>query len=101
MFMISGNAQILDEMEHLSQKGKDIVHNIVSSVERLTVFSDDILKMSRTQVIREKHPVNLTELIKGTVDKHYPARRAELHAARDWRGTISCSGTGASWSRSS
>ena len=78
MFMISGNAQILGEMEHLSAKGKDIVNNIVTSVERLTIFSDDILKMSRVQVTREKHPVNLTELIKGVVDKHYPARRAEL-----------------------
>lgn len=75
MFMISGNAQILGEMEHLSQKGKDIVRNIVTSVERLTLFSDDILKMSRVQVTREKHPVNLTELVKGVVEKHYPDRR--------------------------
>lgn len=75
MFMISGNAQILGEMEHLSQKGKDIVRNIVTSVERLTVFSDDILKMSRIQVMREKHPVNLTELVKGVVEKHFPGQR--------------------------
>lgn len=75
MFMISGNAQILEEMEHLSQKGKEIVRNIVTSVDRLTVFSDDILKLSRVQVTREKHPVNLTELVKGVVDKHYSDRR--------------------------
>lgn len=78
MFMISGNAQILAEVEQLSLKGKDIVKNIVSSVERLTVFSDDILKLSRTHVIREKHPINITELIKGSIDKHYPERRASF-----------------------
>ena len=79
MFMIAGNAQILQEMESLSHKGKEIVKNIVSSVERLTDFSDDILKLSRTEVMREKHPVNLSELIKGTVEKHYPSRRASFN----------------------
>jgi hypothetical protein len=63
-------------METLSAKGKDIVKNIVTSVERLTDFSDDILKLSRNEVIREKHPVNLTEVIKGSIDKHFPARSA-------------------------
>jgi signal transduction histidine kinase len=76
MFMISGNAQILAEMEALSAKGREIVKNIVTSVERLTDFSDDILKLSRNEVIREKHPVNLSEVIKGSIDKHFPARRA-------------------------
>lgn len=72
MFMISGNAQLLEEVENLSAKGRDIVKNIVSSVERLTVFSDDILKLSRTQILKEMNPVNITEVIKGILDKHYP-----------------------------
>jgi signal transduction histidine kinase len=76
MFMIAGNAQILQEVEPLSSKGRDIVKNIVSSVERLTAFSDDILKLSQTEVIREKHPVNLSEVVKSTVEKHFPAKRA-------------------------
>lgn len=75
MFMISGNAQVLQEVESLSGKGKEIVRNIVSSVDRLTAFSDDILKLSRIQVTREKHPINLTQLVKGVVDKHFPDRR--------------------------
>jgi signal transduction histidine kinase len=75
MFMISGNAQVLQEVEQLSGKGKEMVRNIVSSVDRLTAFSDDILKLSRIQVIREKHPINLTELVKGVVEKHFPDRR--------------------------
>ncbi|MDB5050316.1 MAG: histidine kinase [Fibrobacteres bacterium] len=81
MFMISGNAQILQEVETLSQKGKDIVNNIVTTVERLAYFSDDILKLSRTEVIREKHPVNLSEVIKGSVEKHFPGRRASFSLA--------------------
>ncbi len=72
MFMISGNAQLLLEVEHLSQKGSEIVNNIVTSVERLTGFSDDILKLSRTQIIKEHTPVNLSELVKGVVNRHYP-----------------------------
>jgi signal transduction histidine kinase len=78
MFMISGNAQILEEGETLSERGRRIVKNIVSSVERLTVFSDDILKLSRTEITREKHPVNLTEVIKGTIEKHYAGKRAQF-----------------------
>lgn len=78
MFMISGNAQILQEVEPLSQKGRDIVKNIVTTVERLAYFSDDILKLSRTEVIREKHPINLSEVIKGSVDKHFSQRRASF-----------------------
>ncbi|HKP97555.1 MAG TPA: ATP-binding protein [Fibrobacteria bacterium] len=78
MFMIAGNAQILQEMEVLSQKGKQIVNNIVTSVERLTDFSDDILKLSRTEIIREKHPINLSEIIRGTIEKHYPQRKSSF-----------------------
>ncbi|HLP42308.1 MAG TPA: HAMP domain-containing sensor histidine kinase [Fibrobacteria bacterium] len=78
MFMISGNAQVLEEVEVLSPKGKGMVRNIVTAVERLSAFSDDILKLSRMQVIKEKHPVNLTELVKGVVDKHFPGRRGSI-----------------------
>ena len=74
MFMISGNAQLLAEVEHLSQKGSQIVNNIVTSVARLTGFSDDILKLSRTQILKELIPVNLSELVKGVVQQHYPDR---------------------------
>jgi hypothetical protein len=76
--MIAGNAQILQEMEPLSSKGREIVKNIVTSVERLTAFSDDILKLSRTEVIREKHPINLSELVKSTMEKHYTEKRARF-----------------------
>jgi signal transduction histidine kinase len=72
MFMIAGNAQLLQEVEHLSNKGDAIVKNIVSSVERLTAFSDDILKLSRTQILKERHPINVTQLIKGLIARHYP-----------------------------
>jgi two-component sensor histidine kinase len=74
MFMIAGNAQLLAEVENLSLKGAGIVKNIVTSVERLTGFSDDILKLSRTQILKERTPVNLSELIKGVVEKHYAGR---------------------------
>ncbi len=75
MFMISGNAQVLQEVENLTQKGKDIVKNIVTTVDRLSIFSDDILKLSRTQIMLETHPVNITEVIKGTIEKHFSSAR--------------------------
>ncbi|MBW8887525.1 MAG: GHKL domain-containing protein [Fibrobacteres bacterium] len=76
MFMIGGNAQLLREAVPLSEKGSQIVDNIITSVERLTEFSDDILKLSRTEVVREKHPVNLSQVIHGTIEKHFPGRKA-------------------------
>jgi signal transduction histidine kinase len=79
MFMISGNAQLLTEVEHLSQKGSQIVKNIVTSVERLTGFSDDILELSRTQIMKERTPVNLAELVKGLVQRLYPDRADRFH----------------------
>jgi len=78
MFMISGNVQLLQEVEDLSQKGHAIIGNIVSSIERLTGFSDDILKLSRTQIMKETDPINLSELIKGVIEKHYPDRRSSF-----------------------
>jgi signal transduction histidine kinase len=75
LFMISGNAQVLQEVEILTPKGTGIVKNIVNTVERLALFSDDILKMSRTQIMLETHPVNLSEVIKGTIEKHFPGNR--------------------------
>jgi signal transduction histidine kinase len=79
MFMISGNAQLLTEVEHLSLKGSQIVNNIVTSVERLTGFSDDILELSRTQIVKESTPVNLAELVKGLVQRLYPDRADRFH----------------------
>ncbi len=78
MFMISGNAQLLEQVEHLSKKGHEIVHNIVSSVERLTGFSDDILKLSRTQILKEMHPVNITDLVSGIIEKHFGNRKSSF-----------------------
>jgi signal transduction histidine kinase len=78
MFMISGNAQLLEQMENLSNKGHEIVRNIVSSVERLTGFSDDILKLSRTQILKEMHPINVTELVSGLIDKHFADRKSRF-----------------------
>ena len=81
MFMIAGNAQLLEEVERLSEKGRGIVRNIVTSVERLTGFSDDILKLSRTQILKEKHPVNLTELIKNVIARHCQDGKARFNLA--------------------
>ena len=78
MFMIAGNAQLLQEFETLTTKGKETVKNIVTSVERLTAFSEDILNISRNEVLREKTILNLPEVIKGTVHKHFPTKSSSF-----------------------
>lgn len=79
LFMISGNAQLLQEAEKLSDRGLRIVENIITAIRRMSEFSDDILTLSRTRILREKHPVNLSELITGTVEKHFPGKRRAFH----------------------
>lgn len=71
MFMISGNAQILREMEPLTLKGQELVNNIITSVDRMSQFSRDILEMSKTQILIEKHPINVLSLIEGVIHDHF------------------------------
>ena len=78
LFMISGNAQLLEEVERLSDKGREIVNNILHSVDRMTRFSKDILEMSRVQVIAERHPINLSQMLLGLVEKHYASKRSSI-----------------------
>jgi signal transduction histidine kinase len=78
LFMISGNAQLLEEVERLSDKGREIVGNILNSVDRMTRFSQEILEMSRVQVIAERHPINLSQMLLGLIEKYYANRRSSI-----------------------
>jgi signal transduction histidine kinase len=78
MFMISGNAQMLQEFETLSAKGKSMVENIISAVDRLNRFSKDILELSRTQLLQEKYPVDLSDLVRRSCATHFADRKEFL-----------------------
>ncbi len=76
MFMISGNAQILREVEPLTQKGQEMADNIILSVERMNQFCKSILEMSKEQVILDKHPIPVVRFLDETIRNHF------LHASR-------------------
>jgi|GEM_PF-881688 len=78
MFLISGNAQMLQEFESLSPKGQSIVDNIISAVDRLTRFSKDILELSRTHLLKESYPVVFTDLVRRTCLTHFSDRKEFL-----------------------
>ncbi len=77
MFIISGNAQLMKEMDLVVGKGKDLVNNIISSVERLQKFSMDILELSRTHIIQDKKHVSLSGLLKKIVYEDF-AKKMDL-----------------------
>jgi signal transduction histidine kinase len=78
MFMISGNAQLLKEMEPLTLKGQEMVGNIITSVERMTQFSKDVLDMSREKISFEKYPINLVSLLVDVVGRHFKNQAAGI-----------------------
>jgi signal transduction histidine kinase len=78
MFMISGNAQLLREMEPLTLKGQEMVGNIITSVERMTQFSKDVLDMSREKISFEKYPINLMSLLIDVVGRHFKNEAAGI-----------------------
>jgi len=78
MFMISGNAQLLKEMEPLTLRGQEMVGSIISSVERMTQFSKDILDMSRAKIVLEKHPINLNRLLNEIIQLHFQAHSTAI-----------------------
>ncbi len=78
MFMISGNAQLLQEFETLSPKGQSIVNNIISAVDRLTRFSRDILELSRNHLLSDAQSIGFTDLIRRTCQIHFANRKEFL-----------------------
>ncbi len=75
LFMISGNAQLIQERESLSENGKKRVADMVTSIDRLNTFTEDILDLSRAQIIKHKNPLNLFQLIQGCIDKNFADQR--------------------------
>jgi signal transduction histidine kinase len=75
MFMISGNAQLIQEMEKLSAKGHELIHNIIGAVERLSRFSREILEVSRTKQLQSKVVISLSEVVRRTIASHFADRR--------------------------
>jgi signal transduction histidine kinase len=78
MFIISGNAQILQEFETLTPKGKSFVDNIISAVDRLTRFSKEILELSHTHKLKDSQPLNFSDLVRRTCLIHFADKKEFL-----------------------
>ncbi len=87
MFMISGNAQLIHDMDLVTGKGKELLGHIISSVTRLQNFSQDILELSKTHILRDKKPLNLPALIRDVIKDNFSEKREhfQLHGCeRDY-----------------
>ncbi len=78
MFMISGNAQLLEIQETLSEKGKGLVQSINRAVDRMGHFTEDILDLSKAHVLKEKHPVCIPEMIKDLVERKFSRNKSNF-----------------------
>ncbi len=71
LFIISTQAQLLKEFCTLSPDGQKHVDNIFLTVERLRSFSQDILDLSKSQIIKNKKPIRVSEVIKYCIHAHF------------------------------
>ncbi len=78
LFMISGQSQMLLEMENLSVRGKEITNRIISCVHKLNSFTKEILELSKSRIIKEKHPVNLVSLIQSCIERFFPGKKEHI-----------------------
>ncbi len=78
MFMISGNAQLLEIGETLSERGKELVVSINKAVNRMSHFTQDILELSKTQILKERHPICITEMLRDLVDRNFSRNKSNF-----------------------
>jgi signal transduction histidine kinase len=75
MFAISGSAEMLVRKELVVGEGKRYAEGIAKAAQKLNSFSEDILQMSRSRIVRDKSPVDVVALIHGCIDEHFAQRR--------------------------
>lgn len=75
LFIISGNATLLERTEHLNPKSLNLIKAILETTQHLTTFSQDILDLSRAEVIREKQRIVLSQIIERCISSHFPRRK--------------------------
>jgi signal transduction histidine kinase len=74
MMMIRGFAELLVTLNPLSEeKRKQFAGSIIDATIKLTTFSTDILELSKSKIIKEKRPLNISRLIRTCVDNHFKA----------------------------
>jgi len=72
--VILGFAQLLKYNAALNDRLRPIVEKIITSINRLTEFSNEMLDFSKAKILKEKNPLNICELIQHCVHYYFPNR---------------------------
>ncbi|MEA2083992.1 MAG: HAMP domain-containing sensor histidine kinase [Thermodesulfobacteriota bacterium] len=65
-------AEFVKHRGGLSEKFRTMLGKVITSVNHLTEFSNEILDFSKTKVLKEKNSLNICELIRQCVLEHFP-----------------------------
>lgn len=71
MFIISGMASMLRRTEKLSEKGIEKVDSLEQTVTTLTNFSQDILELSKSQIIKNKNQLDICACMRKCVEINF------------------------------
>ncbi len=82
MFMIGGLAELIERREPLTEDGKKRISDLRDSVQRLTKFSQDILGLSRAQIIKDKERIDLSHLIENCIARNFPNQKEYFYLAK-------------------
>lgn len=69
--VISGYAEMLSTQSELSVVSKKLIKRIQNAILRMSHFSNDILEFSKSRIIRDKKPLNLSSLITNCINQHF------------------------------
>lgn len=68
---ISGYSEILSMSADVDEHSKKIVNRITECITRLTNFSNDILEFSKSKILKDKRPMDLSDIISHCIDVHF------------------------------
>jgi signal transduction histidine kinase len=79
MTTIKGFADVLYNIPDLeSEKRKKYAKVIFESATKLTVFSNDILEFSKSKIVKDKRPINISQLVRKNIEIHFKSRETSI-----------------------
>jgi len=79
MTSIHGFADVLYNIAEITnEKRKKYAGLILEAAIKLTTFSNDILELSKSRITRDKQPLNISQLIRKTVEFHFKTKAEKI-----------------------
>jgi signal transduction histidine kinase len=72
---ITGYIGLMRNRITVNADGERMLNRIEKAAVRLAAFSMDILNFSRSKILSEKNPMNLSQVIQNTIETHYPTQK--------------------------